>query len=117
MVGGTSTIFSGTISGFGVIEKNGPGTLTLAGANTYNGKTIVNEGTLLTYHTGGFATGRGQQVHVYKGTLGGTGYIAGRTTFSARGGDSPTLSPGNRWPGQDPLWRSRDLRWGFNLPM
>jgi autotransporter-associated beta strand protein len=100
-VGGTndSMIFSGVISGFGVIEKNGTGTLTLAGANTYNGKTIVNEGTLLTYHAGGFSTGRGQ-VNVYGGTLGGTEYIAGTTTFSARGGDSPTLSPGIDGPGR-----------------
>lgn len=100
-VGGTndSMIFSGTISGFGVIEKNGTGTLTLTGANTYGGKTIVNEGTLLTYHAGGYSTGSGQ-VNVYGGTLGGTGYIAGTTTLSARRGGSPNLSPGIDGPGR-----------------
>jgi autotransporter-associated beta strand protein len=100
-VGGAndSMIFSGTISGFGVIQKNGTGTLTLAGANTYNGKTVVNEGTLLTYSSGGFATGRGQ-VNVYGGTLGGTGYINGTTTLSARRGGTPILSPGIDGPGR-----------------
>lgn len=47
---GTSTAFSGVISGGGTtggITKAGAGTLTLSGANTHTGTTVVNGGTLL----------------------------------------------------------------------
>jgi autotransporter-associated beta strand protein len=43
---GTSTTFSGSISGSGNVIKAGTGTLTLAGANTYSGTTTVTGGTL-----------------------------------------------------------------------
>ena len=46
---GTSTTFSGVISGGGTtggITKAGAGTLTLSGANAYTGTTVVNAGTL-----------------------------------------------------------------------
>ena len=42
---GTSTI-SGNIGGGGGLTKQGPGTLTLTGANTYTGATTVSAGTL-----------------------------------------------------------------------
>jgi autotransporter-associated beta strand protein len=47
-VGGnnTSTVFSGNISGSGELWKDGTGTLTLSGHNTYNGGTDVHGGTL-----------------------------------------------------------------------
>jgi fibronectin-binding autotransporter adhesin len=38
--------FSGVISGSGTVVKTGPGTITLAGANSYSGGTVVNQGTL-----------------------------------------------------------------------
>jgi len=41
-----STDYSGIISGSGSLTKIGTGTLTLSGANTYNGVTIVSNGTL-----------------------------------------------------------------------
>ena len=52
---GTSTEFSGTITGTGSIEKTGSGTLTLSGtnANTYSGATTVSEGTLILSKTAG----------------------------------------------------------------
>ena len=40
--------FSGVLSGVGFITKSGNGTVTLRGANTYTGKTIVSQGTLNT---------------------------------------------------------------------
>ena len=43
---GTSTTFSGPISGSGGLTKTGAGTLTLTGANTYAGGTTINAGTL-----------------------------------------------------------------------
>ena len=39
-------ILSGVISGDGSLLKEGSGTLTLSGANTFNGTTLVNAGTL-----------------------------------------------------------------------
>jgi autotransporter-associated beta strand protein/parallel beta-helix repeat protein len=42
----TDTTFSGTVTGSGDLLKTGVGTLTLAGSNTYNGKTYINAGIL-----------------------------------------------------------------------
>ena len=43
---GTSTTYSGGLSGAGGLTKIGAGTLTLSGTNTYTGATTVNGGTL-----------------------------------------------------------------------
>ena len=42
----TASTYSGSISGTGMLTKNGSGTLTLTGDNTYNGTTTVNSGIL-----------------------------------------------------------------------
>jgi len=42
----TDGLLSGIISGSGDFTKNGAGTLTLSGANTYGGATLINAGTL-----------------------------------------------------------------------
>jgi autotransporter-associated beta strand protein/YVTN family beta-propeller protein len=44
---GTSTTFSGTMSGSGGLAKVGSGTLTLAGLSSYSGATAINAGTLI----------------------------------------------------------------------
>jgi autotransporter-associated beta strand protein len=49
----TDTTFSGTVTGSGDLLKTGIGTLTLAGANTYGGKTYINAGIL---QVGNFGT-------------------------------------------------------------
>jgi autotransporter-associated beta strand protein len=43
---GANTTFAGAISGLGGLTKEGIGTLTLSGANSYSGATLVDEGTL-----------------------------------------------------------------------
>ncbi len=43
----TSTIFAGVIGGTGGIVKNGAGTWTLTGTNTYTGSTTINAGTIV----------------------------------------------------------------------
>ena len=65
---------------------NGLRTLTLTGAATYSGTTVVSNGTLL---VNGSNLGTGA-VTVYGGTLGGNGLISGPVTISSAG----TLAPG-----------------------
>jgi len=43
----TSTIYSGILSGSGALMKQGDGTFSLAGSNTYSGGTTVSAGTLI----------------------------------------------------------------------
>lgn len=75
--------FSGQISGNRGITKEGAGTLTLSGGNTYVGTTFVDDGTLL---VNGSQAG---EVSVASGsTLGGTGVIAGAVNVTG------VLSPG-----------------------
>ncbi|MBW4656998.1 MAG: autotransporter-associated beta strand repeat-containing protein [Kaiparowitsia implicata GSE-PSE-MK54-09C] len=79
----SSTTFSGTISGAGSLLKDGTGTLTLNGTNTYTSATQVFGGSLVV--DGSVAT----PVIVHAGaTLAGSGSV-GATTVGG------TLSPGN----------------------
>jgi autotransporter-associated beta strand protein len=91
---GLSTAFSGTIQdgdmAGGSISKIGSGTLTLSGANTYTGGTTVSQGALLAANASGSATGTGA-VSVSRGTLGGSGIIAGAVTVG--GGTGAMLAP------------------------
>jgi len=72
------------------IVKNGNGVLELTAANTYNGPTIVSNGTLLVNNTTGFGTGSGAVTVVAGATLGGTGAVATLTLQSGA-----VLSPGS----------------------
>src|SRR5262245_59626226 len=54
---GSNTTVSGTISGSGSLVKEGEGTLTLSGNNSYTGGTLVNEGTLAVGSSTALGTG------------------------------------------------------------
>ena len=65
------------------LVKDGPGAMSLSGANTFAGGVNVNAGTLLVNNTNGSGTGTGA-VNVNSGaTLGGTGTIGGATTITS----------------------------------
>ncbi|MDK9724671.1 MAG: filamentous hemagglutinin N-terminal domain-containing protein, partial [Sterolibacteriaceae bacterium MAG5] len=60
---GAASAYSGVISGTGSLTKEGAGTLTLSGNNTYDGVTNVNAGTLSVTHANGLGgTGAGTVV-------------------------------------------------------
>lgn len=70
---GTSTTFSGIISGAGVLAKIGGGTLTLTGTNTYSGGTTFLAGTIAIagdhLGSGGTLTFSGGVLNVTSGTF------------------------------------------------
>jgi len=76
------------------LTKDGIGTWTLSGRNTYSGPTVVNGGTLLVNNTLGSGTGSGDVI-VNSGigltTLGGTGTISGSVAVASQA----NLAPGN----------------------
>lgn len=79
-----ATSVSGAIGGTGGLWKNGTGTLTLTGANSYTGNTNIEAGKLVV--NGSLAS----SVRILKnGTLGGTLSIGGNLT------NLGTLAPGN----------------------
>ena len=95
-VNGTGdTLISGNVSGMGSVSdliKDGSGTLTLTGTNTYAGGTTVNGGTLLVNNTAGSGTGTGAVPVSNAGTtLGGTGTISGPVIVAA----GANIAPGN----------------------
>jgi fibronectin-binding autotransporter adhesin len=52
-----ASTYSGTINGTGAVTKQGGGTLTLAGANSYSGVTTISGGTLALSGAGSIGTG------------------------------------------------------------
>ncbi|TNV21703.1 transporter [Buttiauxella sp. B2] len=79
----------GVISGSGEFHQIGTGVTRLSGANTYQGVTQVNSGTLLVNGDQSGATGA---TSVASGaTLGGSGTIGGSVTFA----NGTTLTPGD----------------------
>lgn len=58
---GTLTV-AGAITGTGAVTNDGPGTVILAGNNTYSGGTVINAGTLQVGNGGGTSLNAGSQV-------------------------------------------------------
>jgi autotransporter-associated beta strand protein len=86
----TNSTFGGLLTGYkGSLTKTGAGVLTLSGANTYTGPTVVAAGTLNVGNVTGSATGSGG-VSVHSGAvLTGSGIINGPVAVAG------TLSPGS----------------------
>jgi fibronectin-binding autotransporter adhesin len=103
-----STTFSGTITDLdaprtsGSLEKIGNGTLTLSGANTYDGGTTIEGGNLLINNRTGSATGKGL-VQVNAGGLGGRGTVGGAVVVGEGSGLRAALVPRRRGGKPDTL--------------
>ena len=88
--------FAGQIlsDGANTVTKVGTGNWTLSGANTYNGGTVVDGGTLTVNNTSGSGTGSGAVTINTGATLAGTGIISGATTINSGGSVAPGTSIG-----------------------
>ncbi|MBO9663926.1 autotransporter-associated beta strand repeat-containing protein [Dokdonella sp.] len=87
---GSSTTYSGAMSGPGSLTKIGGGTLTLAGTSSYAGATSVSAGTLRVNGT----SGSGALTVAGGATLGGSGRVAGIATAQNGSHLAPGNSPG-----------------------
>lgn len=85
-------IVSGPVSGAGSLLVNGaaPNSVTLSGANSYDGTTTVAGGTLVVSNTTGSATGNGAVTVQANAVLAGTGILGGPVTLEA----DAALAPG-----------------------
>jgi autotransporter-associated beta strand protein len=89
---GAAGSVSGVISGATTLTKNGNGTLTLGGNNSYGGITSINGGTVL---VSGTQTTNSSTVTVGAGaTLGGSGTVGRPVTTQSTGAIAPGTSPG-----------------------
>ena len=113
-----SSTASYAIGGTGTLEKQGAGTLTLTGNNTYTGGTTVSTGTLMVNNTSGSGTGTGSLLVSAGSTLGGSGAIAGITTISgilAPGNSIGTLTVANDVTWNGSLLSDGTANWKFEL--
>jgi autotransporter-associated beta strand protein len=81
---------AGRIAGVFGLTKSGTGTLNLQTANTYQGGTLVANGTLLVNNTAGSGTGTNTVTVNSGGILGGSGIISGNVTVNSGGLTCPS---------------------------
>jgi fibronectin-binding autotransporter adhesin len=97
----TNGTYSGVVSGGGVLIKDGTGNVTLAGANSYSGGTLITAGTL----TGSTASLQGGITNnatlVFSQTTNGTysGVVSGGGVLVKDGAGNLTLSGANSYSG------------------
>ncbi|HYR57165.1 MAG TPA: autotransporter-associated beta strand repeat-containing protein, partial [Chthoniobacteraceae bacterium] len=90
----SSTISPSFFNGGINLHKVGSGTLTLNGANTFSGTTVVDAGKLVV--GGGVSGSLNGVVNVNAGTLGGSGSTTGGVTIgNGTGGSDAFIAPGN----------------------
>ncbi|HGP2828147.1 TPA: autotransporter-associated beta strand repeat-containing protein [Salmonella enterica] len=93
--------FDNAISGSGKVEKSGDDALTLSGANTYTGGTLISDGTLVASNVEALGTGDVTDDAVLELNTGGDfdNAISGSGQVMKSGGDMLTLSGSNTYTG------------------
>ena len=100
-----STAFAGVISGIGALIKNGGGTLTVSGANTYTGGTTITAGTLQLGNGGtsgsilGSVTDNGTLAFNRSDTVTFPGVISGSGNLAQLGPGTTILTAANSYSG------------------
>jgi fibronectin-binding autotransporter adhesin len=104
---------AGVVSGTSNLTKNGTGTLTLSGANTYTGNTVVNAGTLELTSTSqqAFTIGANGVNTSISGT--GTVTIDGTFNLNLAGAD---ITTGNSWTLVNVATLTESFTTNFNIP-
>ena len=101
----SSTLFSGSLSGFGSVTKNGAGTFTLTGISASNVALTVNNGTLQIGNGGstgsvsGNITNNAVVTFNRTGSLGYSGTISGAGDLNKEGAGTLTLNAANAGTG------------------
>ncbi|TXR49558.1 autotransporter outer membrane beta-barrel domain-containing protein [Phyllobacterium endophyticum] len=96
--GATSLVLGNTIDGVGALTKEGGGTLVLAGTNSYQGGTLINDGTVQITADANLGFGN---VTFDGGTLrqSGPSIVTARTATLAAGGGTFQTDSGLQWNG------------------
>ncbi|MFP5938133.1 autotransporter-associated beta strand repeat-containing protein, partial [Salmonella sp. 741265054_HSA] len=97
----TGGTFDNTISGSGKVEKSGDDALTLSGANTYTGGTLISDGTLVASNVEALGTGDVTDNATLELNTGGdfTNNISGSGQVVKSGDETLTLSGSNTYTG------------------
>ncbi|EED9682221.1 AIDA autotransporter-like protein ShdA, partial [Salmonella enterica subsp. enterica] len=97
----TGGTFDNAISGSGQVDKSGDKMLTLSGANSYSGGTLISDGTLVASNVEALGTGDVTNDAVLELNTGGDfdNAISGSGQVVKSGGDTLTLSGSNTYTG------------------